>query len=335
MNSRERIQAAFEHRQPDRTPIFEYVLQPPVADAILGRPYAIDERWDPLVREIGWEAAVRQQAEDIADLALKLGHDMAYVCPVPPPPASAPQAASLAPSFEDPVEELHWRVSQPESALRDEPHLIYTLVREAFARRDLDLPLFAPNYGHGIWVDVALMQTMLLEPELAHGYFQRVTRRCLAVADQYRQLGIEIIGVGGDFAGNRGPVISPAMYREFVVPGVREVARRVRDNGAWSINASDGNLWPVIDDFLLTCEVDAYTEIDLRAGMELGLLKARFGDRITFLGNLDCANLLSFGTPEQVRAHTVECLRQGWGQGGHIVCCNNASPPPCRWPVSL
>lgn len=34
-------------------------------------------------------------------------------------------------------------------------------------------------------------------------------------------------------------------------------------------------------------------------------------------------NLLSFGTPEAVKAHTRDCLRQGWGDGGHILCCNN------------
>ena len=40
MTSRQRIDAAFSHLQPDRTPIFEYVLLSPVADAVLGRRYA-------------------------------------------------------------------------------------------------------------------------------------------------------------------------------------------------------------------------------------------------------------------------------------------------------
>ena len=87
MTSRERVMPAFDHVEPDRTPIFEYVLQPPVADAILGRLYAIDEHhFRTMTHERGWETAVRQMAIDYLDLAETLGHDMLYVMPNPPPP---------------------------------------------------------------------------------------------------------------------------------------------------------------------------------------------------------------------------------------------------------
>jgi hypothetical protein len=39
MTSKERIDAALSHKQPDRTPVFEYVLLSPVAEAILGRKF--------------------------------------------------------------------------------------------------------------------------------------------------------------------------------------------------------------------------------------------------------------------------------------------------------
>ena len=35
--------AALEHRSPDRTPLFEYVMHNPVAEALLGRPYTGDD----------------------------------------------------------------------------------------------------------------------------------------------------------------------------------------------------------------------------------------------------------------------------------------------------
>ena len=87
--------------------------------------------------------------------------------------------------------------------------------------------------------------------------------------------------------------------------------------------ASDGDLWPVIEDFLFGCEVDGYLEIDMHAGMDMRRLKAGYGDRITLYGNLDCGNTLSFGSPEEVRAHTIQCLEAGMG-GGHILCASNA-----------
>lgn len=64
MTSRERVMAAFDHREPDRTPIFEYVLGSPVADIILGRPYCDGRNFHVMVAERGWEVAVRQQAID-------------------------------------------------------------------------------------------------------------------------------------------------------------------------------------------------------------------------------------------------------------------------------
>ena len=56
MTSRERVEAALQHRAPDRTPVFEYVLLSPVADHLVGRPYANDpQHWEALRHELGWE----------------------------------------------------------------------------------------------------------------------------------------------------------------------------------------------------------------------------------------------------------------------------------------
>jgi len=329
MTSRERVRAALEHREPDRTPIFEYVLLSPLADTFLGRPHAGDPANQPAVLgEVGWLETVRRVARDQVELACVLGHDMIYAVPGPLPapgaPASPDKPTPLPP--DDPVERVDAR-NRSEAASTapppDELFAVYELVREEMRARDVDLPLLAPAYAHGVWTDTDLMQTMVLAPEVAHRHFQLATERTLRLVDRYVELGIEQIGVGGDFAGNR-PLISPSAYREFIVPEVRRLSRRVHEAGRWAVNASDGNLWSVIDDFLLGCEVDGYLEIDLHAGMTLDRLKREFGSRITFYGNLDCGNILSFSDPDGVRAHVLECLEAGMGGGGHILCASNA-----------
>jgi len=188
----------------------------------------------------------------------------------------------------------------------------------------LDLPILAPAYAHGVWTDTVLMQAMVLAPEIVHRHFTLAMRGALLAIERYLALDIEMIGVGGDFAGNRGPLISQSLYRKFIVPEVRKLSQRIHTAEKAAVNASDGNLWSVIDDFLLSCEVDGYIEIDLRAGMDLAELKKKFGSKITFFGNLDCANILSFSSPAEVKKHTKDCLRKGAGSGGHILCCNNA-----------
>lgn len=330
MTARERIEAALRHRAVDRTPVFEYVLLAPVADAILGRPCAADPlHWPACQQELGWAAAVRQAARDRLELALLLGHDMLYVTPNPPPPrppspAAPPTSAPALP--DDPVARViarNERSARSPAAVDVDTLQIYRCLRDEMARTGVDLPVLAPAYVHGVWTDVDLMQTMLLEPAVAHRHFHLASVRALALIDHYVDLGIHQIGVGGDFSGTR-PLISPDAYRTFIVPEVRRLARHLHAAGCYAVNASDGNLWPVLDDFLFGCEVDGYLEIDLHAGMDLGRLKAVCRRRVALYGNLDCGNTLSFGTPDTVRQHTIACLEAGWGDGGHILCASNA-----------
>ncbi len=336
MTSRQRIEAALQHREPDRTPVFEYVLLPPVAAAVLGRPfvdYAGDgARWLAYAAEVGWEAAVRQYACDRLDLAEILGHDLLYVVPNPLPVVKPWRAArptsrrkAAAPPA-DPVRTVFERVTRQETepaGLTDEQVLVYVVMEDEMRRRGLDLPILAPAYAHGIWTDRDLMQTMLLDPGMAHRHFREATRRALAQVERYLALGIRQIGIGGDFAGNR-PLISPAAYRQFIVPPLHALSGRIQAADGVAINASDGNLWSVIEDFLIATGVDGYLEIDSHAGMDLPRLKACFGDRITFYGNMDCGQVLSFATPAEVRSETHAILRAGWGKGGHIFCASNA-----------
>ncbi len=331
MTSRERIECALNHQEPDRTPIFEYVLLSPVADRLLGRKYAGDPaNWPDVLKEKGWKNAVCQNAVDRLDLACLLGHDMLYATPNPMPPrpiGNRPARATPAqePS-EDPVERMRRRnrnAAQSPTAPPDDSLFIYTCIQEEMKHRCIDLPILAPAYAHGVWTDVDLMQTMLLAPEVAHEHFHLATKHALARIEKYISLGIDQIGIGGDFAGNR-PLISPQMYRAFIVPEVRILSRRIHAADRWAVNASDGDLWSVIDDFLLNCEVDGYLEIDRHAGMDLHRLKGSYGERVTLYGNLDCGNILSFGSTEEVKRHTIECLEAGMGNGGHILCASNA-----------
>ena len=327
MNSRERIETALRHRPPDRTPIFEYVLLSPRADDLLGRCYAADPvHWDALVAEKGWQAAVRQGAVDQLDLALLLGHDMIYAVPNPAPAGMEPPPDTSLPAMaDDPVARLRLRNERDDQASPppDDELLVYVCLKEEMGKRAVDLPILAPAYAHGVWTDVDLMQTMLLAPEVARRHFSIATRHALERIGKYVALGLDQIGIGGDFSGTR-PLISPAAYAEFIVPEVRRLSRRIHAANRWAVNASDGNLWPVLDDFLFGCEVDGYLEIDLHAGMDLGKLKNISNGRITLYGNLDCGNILSFGSREDVRRHTRACLESGLGDGGHILCASNA-----------
>ncbi len=339
--SRKRIEAAFRHQEPDRTPIFEYVLLGARAEDILGRSfedYTGDmEGWLKTAEIKGFEETLRIYAEDRVELACLLGHDMLYVCPNPIPgspyvydPLLTLEDQFTLKDYSDPAEKIRKRNKYVEDELTnplpEDSYLIYRYLIEEMKKRDVDLPIFAPAYFHGIWNDIDLMQTLLLDPDAARVHFSLATRRALAIIDNYHDIGIDIIGIGGDFAGHT-LLISPELYRTFIVPEVRYLAEYIRGLKLFSVNATDGNLWPVIDDFLIGCDVDGYMEIDYGAGMDMSKLKKQFGEKITFMGNMDCGNILSFSKVDEISRITHEILDAGSGNGGHIFSASNAITP--------
>jgi hypothetical protein len=214
MNSRERIAAALSHMTPDRTPIFEYILLPPLAETLLGRnhvEYTCGNLlpWLHWVDEFGWEKAVYHYAVNRIDMAIKLGHDLIFIAPCPGSNYSLTHVDTKAnPQNEptDPIERILERnrlFEQNPGCFGDDAFLVFRLIREEMARRDLDLPILAPACLHGVWTDVDLMQTMLLEPAIAHRHFTLATDRTIKLIDQYQRHGVEQVSIGGDFAGNR------------------------------------------------------------------------------------------------------------------------------------
>ena len=168
MTSRERVEAALRHREPDRTPYFEYVLLAPLADEFLGRPYGGDPaHWPALLAELGWEGAVRRAAADRLDLAELLGHDMLYVYST----GSRRHGRAGRAAAHRQAATTRWRrcgrATEASRAgagpARRRGSLIYVCIQEEMARRGVDLPILAPAYGHGVWTDVDLMQTMVLD----------------------------------------------------------------------------------------------------------------------------------------------------------------------------
>src|SRR4030042_2041684 len=61
-----------------------------------------------------------------------------------------------------------------------------------------------------------------------------------------RGRGVDVSGTTGDLAWKQAPMISPAMFRELVMPRLRRVAEKVTK--PWIVH-SDGNIGPPLQDF--------------------------------------------------------------------------------------
>lgn len=168
-----------------------------------------------------------------------------------------------------------------------------------------------------------LLMDFLLDPEFAHELMDRVLEMSVRVARNAIRAGADAIVVADDYAGNNGPFFSPAVAREFVIPRLKRMVDAVHEAGGKVIKHSDGNLWPILDQIIDT-GVDALNPIEPLAGMDIGEVKRKCGDRVCLIGNIDCGQLLPHGTVEEVEAAVRDCIAKAAPGGGHIVSSSNS-----------
>ena len=168
-----------------------------------------------------------------------------------------------------------------------------------------------------------LLMTMALNPDFAHRLFKRVADINIRIIQRAVEAGADTISLGDDYCSNKGPMMSPAMFREFLVPNLRRAVEAIHQGGARCIKHSDGNLWPILDDIVGT-GVDCINPLEPVANMDMAEVKKRYGDRVCLMGNIDCGELLCHGSVEEVRQAVADCIGKGGRGGGLIVSSSNS-----------
>jgi uroporphyrinogen decarboxylase len=178
--------------------------------------------------------------------------------------------------------------------------------------------------GQFLYRNDNFLMLLAADPDRAHAFLDRVVE--LHLANLERFLGavgpqLDIILFGDDLGMQSGPQISPAMYREFFQPRERLMWRRVRELAPHlriMLHCCGGvrELLPG----LITAGLDAINPVQITCrGMEPAGLKADFGGQLTFWGGgCDTREMITQGTPAQVRDH-VRRLMEIWRPGGGHV----------------
>ena len=137
-----------------------------------------------------------------------------------------------------------------------------------------------------------------------------------------RDWGIDVLINACDIADNHGVFFSPAQLQRFWSPFLYRWVAEVRQAGLLSILHSDGNLQAILE-LLADSGLNGLQAIDPTAGMDIALVKAQVGNRITLCGNIDCG-LLIMGSAEEVSAKTKETVLAAKTEGRFILGASNA-----------
>lgn len=171
--------------------------------------------------------------------------------------------------------------------------------------------------------DEAYYKSMILNPELIDRVQDIILDYNIRYIRNSMECGADVLCVSGDFAMTKGPFVSPKLTARFLTPALEQEVKAAREFGKPTFKHTDGNIWKIFD-LLVETGISGIHPIDPLAGMDLGEAKERYGDRVCIMGNVNCADTLSWKSAEEVRAEVKKCIKTA-GPGGGYVCMSSNS----------
>lgn len=167
---------------------------------------------------------------------------------------------------------------------------------------------------------------MIEQPEFCELLLDRILQFWLDWFDAYlREVGdlVDVIMIGDDIAGQRGPLFQPTFYRTVVKPRQKQLVQFIKSRTSariWYHTCGGCRLY--IPD-LLDNGIDALNPVQISAAdMDPQTLKTEFGSQLTFWGGaIDAQHVLPHADAATVREHVRRHLAI-WKPGGGYVFNN-------------
>lgn len=171
------------------------------------------------------------------------------------------------------------------------------------------------------------LELLIDDPEWLMDMYKADTDLTIWAFEELYSRGIEFDGlwIWGDVAYRSGPFMSPRMYRELVMPHHKRLADVAHSKGCEVIYHGCGNNNVIVADFI-DAGIDCLQPLEVKAGMDVLQLKREFGDRISFMGNID-ARLFQANDKDALEREIrtkLEITRRG---GGYIYHSDHSVPP--------
>lgn len=348
MLSKERVTRVFEHTLPDKVPWGEFAIDYDTVERILGHETYL--RAKAKCQIAFWEGrrdeVVQSWKEDTIELYRKLDFmDMinigAMCSGVAPPKGYEPERPrridkntwemkdgsvyKLSPVTADITlvhdpEEWSREFRIEDFSLHEEPDVpdpsqfeVVDAIIEAFGG---DRFILGPDGGEVSLVQLGGMQRGLAEyalnPELVKQATLHALVRANKLDEHYIREGQDGVMWGTDFASNKGPLISPRMFREICLPAIKCRVENVKRFGMTIVKHACGNNRELMDMFV-EAGYDGYQSIQATANMDLEWVKKNYGDKLILWGGLNVESLVS-GKPEDVKRDVrkaMEILKPG------------------------
>lgn len=165
---------------------------------------------------------------------------------------------------------------------------------------------------------------IFLNPDLVTELNNTLGNLVLSMFEYFAQSDVvDVLWYSDDIAFTNGLLVSPDTLRTYFFPWLKAIGELARKYNKPLIYHTDGILYDVFDD-IIDCGVDAIHPIEPKA-MDISEVKHKVGDRLGLIGHVD-VDLLSRGTPEQVRKQVIRNVEQAGYNGGYCIGSGNSIP---------
>lgn len=164
---------------------------------------------------------------------------------------------------------------------------------------------------------------LALQPDLLCALMDKILDYRLVMTERaLHEVGdlIDVVSMSDDVADQRGPIVSPDMYRRYIKPRHRRFFDMIHAHTAAKLLFhSCGSVTRLLPDFI-DIGVDAINPVQVSCkDMQTDRLKREFGADLAFWGAVDSMFVLPQGTPDEVRAEVEQRIRDLGQDGGYVL----------------
>lgn len=169
-----------------------------------------------------------------------------------------------------------------------------------------------------------LLMDFFLNPSFVEELLDKIVEYNLAVMDIALQYDIDCIFFGDDWGQQKGMIMGPALWRQFIKPRLAKMYAKAKSKGLYVAQHSCGDVHDVFPD-LIEIGMDIYNTFQPEI-YDIEKMKKEYGQDITFYGGISTQQLLPKASPEEVKAETRRLMKLLGKGGGYIVAPTHAMP---------
>jgi len=308
MNSRERVLTALRREQPDRVPFVEGGVDPPIQRALVGKDSFLPEELNAVT---GLDNLIVDFVPPIFGL-----HEVHAGINFLAKPLIRTRADLDQMVFPDPEDPAFYAPGEALIKRNQGRYAVAAKMRLGASAMLMSMGL--EGFSYALTDDPGLVETVL----------GRYVDWTVAIVRHLKTLGVDFVWTFDDMAYKTGPMFSPQVLRETLMPHLLRAAQAIKGEGFPWILHSDGNLMPFLDD-LLTMGFDALHPLEPGA-MDIEAVKRDYGDRLCLVGNIDLHYTLTLGTPEEVEAEVKQRIETIGRGGGYMISSANSITSYCK-----